>query len=800
MVPESVLWLKDVKKSDIAIAGGKGANLGELIRAHFPVPNGFIVTAKAYFEFLEQNNLKELIEKKIETLDVDNTKELKKVTAEIRKMILNAKMSEELKNKIIKYYSTLGSQRLAWLTSSELPFVAVRSSATAEDLPGASFAGQQETFLNVHGKEELLHAIQQCWASLFTARATYYRRKKGFKTSEVGIAVVVQKMVNSEAAGVMFTAEPTSGDRSKLVIEAAFGLGESVVSGKVTPDEYTVDKATMRILEKRIGKQEWKIIRKGRRNEKVMLTEQEAMKQKITDEHIIELARLGIRIEKHYGAPQDIEWALEGGELYIVQSRPITTLQAEKRAKKKGKKEGTLKPKAGKLGKLLVEGIGASPGTVSGPVKVVPSIKDIGKVKEGDILVTRMTSPDWVPIMRKSKAIITDEGGKTCHAAIVSRELGIPCVVGTYKATKVLKDHMMVTVDGAKGKVYEGAITEPVKEERAQEVMVASAEQLKELFGEEDKTALKALELLLTNATKVKVNVALPEAAKRAAATGAEGVGLLRAEHMITESGKHPAEYIREGKVRELIEQVKKGILAVAKEFEGKPVWYRTFDARTDEFENLKGGEKEPKESNPMLGWHGIRRDLDQPELLKAQFIAIKELREEGYKNVGIMLPFVQSCKEVREAKKIAEECGLDVNAPDLQFGVMVETPAAALTIDQIIEEGIDFISFGTNDLTQLTLGIDRNNELIQKHFNELHPAVLRQIKDVIEKCKKAGVETSICGQAGSNPAMVKLLVRWGIDSVSANIDAVQKIKHTVLVEEKNMLLEHISALTDFRR
>jgi pyruvate,water dikinase len=500
----------------------------------------------------------------------------------------------------------------------------------------------------------------------------------------------------------------------------------------------------------------------------------------------------------------------------------------------------------------VLEGLAASPGIVRGKARVVRNVAQIAKVQKGDILVTQMTSPDWVPTMKKSLGIITDQGGVTCHAAIVSRELGIPCVVGTQKATDILEDGDEVTVNGYEGVVYTGYVEiEKPAEERIQVVKLSDVDEVEmaiekgfkergkkasgkheetqaEIEGEEleersqeerGEIAEKAFgeaseivkkfggrkaeempaeeqrkeegqieDLLRKIAPMVKVNVALPDAAEQAAKTGADGVGLLRAEHMITSSGMHPAEFIREGKAEELTAVVREGVRAVASLFRGKPVWYRTFDARTDEYRELKGGEKEPKEDNPMIGWHGIRRDLDTPEMLSAQFAAIRELRDEGLDNVGVMLAFVQSAEEVREAKAIAKQSGLEPGK-GTQFGVMVETPAAVWAIDEILEEGIDFISFGTNDLTQLTLGIDRNNEKIQKQFTELHPAILRSIRHVIRKCRKKNVVTSICGQAGSNPEMVRHLVRFGIDSISANIDAVEKVRGTVLEEEKKLIL-----------
>ncbi len=746
-----VVDLRRVGKEDVRIAGGKGANLGELLRLGFPVPPGFVVTSRAYWDFLDKSGLRDRIFDLLRNLNVEDTKSLEETSEKIREMIVGAEVPGEIRAEVVRAYRKLGERNLGGMITRELPFVIVRSSATAEDLPEASFAGQQATIFNVRGDEELIKAVKECWASLFTARAIYYREKQGFPHEKVGIAVVVQRMLDSEVAGVLFTADPVTGE-PKIIIEAAYGQGDAVVSGAVTPDRYVVDKETLRILEKNVVEQErmmvrdpsgglvWKEVDPRRRKE-----------QKLSDSKIRELALLGKRIEEHYGWPQDIEWAVEKGEIYIVQSRAVTTIRKEEK-EEKGRERV-------EEGEVLVRGIPASPGTATGPVKIVLDLKDLDKVEKGDILVTTMTTPDMVPAMRKAGAIVTDEGGLTCHAAIVSRELGIPAVVGTGNATKVLKEGMVVTVDAHRGIVYRGETKVEVKRrERAR---------------------------YLPTATMVKVNVAFPEAAERAAATGADGVGLLRAEHMITEFGIHPAEYIRRGEAEKLTENVYRGVKRVAEAFYPKPVWYRTFDARTDEFRHLEGGDREPKEDNPMLGVHGIRRSIMEPEILEAELEGIARLVDEGYDNIGVMFPFVSYPWEFLEARSVGEEIGLDV-----EYGIMVETPAAALTIEDFLEEGVDFISFGTNDLTQLTLGVDRNNELLKDLWSEKHPAVLRLIQEVIDAARDYGVETSVCGQAGSDPDFVRILVHMGIDSVSANIDAVERIREVVHREERRILLE----------
>ncbi|AEF96319.1 phosphoenolpyruvate synthase [Methanotorris igneus] len=755
-----IAWLDELSNKDVSIAGGKGASLGEMWNAGLPVPPAFVVTADAYRHFIKETGLQDKIRKLLSGLDINDTDKLIKASEEIRKLIESVEMPEDLKLAIIESYN-----KLCEISGEEEVFVAVRSSATAEDLPEASFAGQQETFLNVKGADNVVKYVQKCFSSLFTPRAIFYREEKGFDHFEVALAAVVQKMVNADKAGVMFTVNPINKDYNQLVIEAAWGLGEGVVSGTVSPDTYIVDKTTLEVIDKHIARKDTMFIKDENGETKEVPTPEDLKEKQVLEENEIkELAKTGMNIEKHYGMPMDIEWAIEKGKIYMLQARPITTLgEGEKKEEKAEEFEG----------KILVKGIGASPGIASGKVKVIFDINEIGKVEDGDVLVTKMTTPDMVPAMRRASAIVTDDGGLTCHAAIISRELGIPCVVGTKEATKVLKDGMIITVDGEKGIVYEGELK---KKEEKKEVVTAT-------------TVIQ--EVPIITATEVKVNVSMPEVAERAAATGADGVGLLRAEHMILGTGVHPKKILEEQGEDALVEVFAEGIRKVADAFYPKPVTYRTLDAPTDEFRGLKGGEDEPIEHNPMLGWRGIRRSLDEPEILKCELKAIKKLREEGYKNINIMIPLVTHPDEVRKVKEIAREVGLELGK-DIEFGIMVETPAAALIIEEFIKEGIDFVSLGTNDLTQYTIAIDRNNELVSKYYMEHHPAVMKLIEYVIKTCKKHGVKTSICGQAGSRPHIVEKLVEWGITSVSANIDAVDTIRKVVARTEQKIILEAI--------
>lgn len=743
-----ILWLEEIRKEDIAAVGGKGASLGEMSSIGLPVPGGFVVTSRAFRQFLVETGLEETLFEALEKLDVEDNRALEQVAKKAKSSVMKAKMPAEIRDSIKEAYGRLDS-------GDEV--VAVRSSATAEDLPDASFAGQQETYLNIRGEKALLEAVQKCWASLYGARAIYYRAKQGFQDRGVNIAVVIQQLVNSEKAGVMFTSHPVTGE-PLTIIEGSWGLGESVVSGSVSPDKYIFDQRTGKVVDRLIAKKTIEIVSDGDHGTKTREVEgprQEA--SVLSDPEVSRLANYGKIAETHYAVPQDVEWGIVGDEIYILQSRPITTIKGSLPAPK---------PEAAEA-PIIVRGQGASPGVAAGRVVIVHDVKDTGSVQEGDILVTRMTNPDMVPAMRKVAAIVTDEGGMTCHAAIVSRELGTPAVVGTRTATATLRQGQLVTVDGEKGFVYDGVLEQPAAKAGPAAGVVSSP---------------------LITATSVKVNVSIPEAAARAAATGADGVGLLRIEHLILGLGRTPGWFITNDREEEFIQELYRGIKTVLDAFYGKPVWVRTLDAPTDEFRNMQGGEDEPHEHNPMLGWRGIRRDLQSPDQFRLQAEAFRRLWEQGYDNLGVMFPMVSHPDEFEAACGKLEEFGIDTRKATL--GIMIEIPSSALLIEDFIRAGIDFASFGTNDLVQYTLAIDRNNENVATMYQPKHPAVLALIDSAIRTCRDNGVECSICGQAGSEPAMVEWLVEHGISSVSANIDAVAKIRETVARTEQRIILE----------
>ena len=746
---KNILWFNEVSKTDVAIVGGKGANLGEMTQAKIPVPPGFIVTAKAYFDFLKKANLIDEIRDTLKPVDPNDSKQLQQASSDIKQTISNAPMPPEIAAEIKKAYREMGDG-----------LVAVRSSATAEDLPEASFAGQQRTFLNIQGEDDVVMAVQGCWASLFEARASFDRVQQGFDLFKVGIAVPVQRMVQSEASGVMFTLEPVTSDTSKILIEAVYGLGEAIVGGEANPDQYVVDKDHLKILNKKVSHQDWELVRnvKGsgeNANIKIDLPVGRASQQKISDDEIVEVARLGKLLEEHYKFPQDIEWAKEDRHIYIVQTRPVTTI-------KKTTEEGTREREI--EAKVLLTGNKASPGLASGPVKIVHDPSEIDKVIKGDVLVTSMTTPDFVPAMKRAVAIITDRGGRTSHAAIVSRELGIPCVVGTERATEVLKEGQIVTVDGSQGKVYEGAVA------------ISGVDEAAERRKEELKTK-----------TRVYVNLAQPELADSVAARRVDGIGLLRAEFIIGQIGEHPRYMIDHGRGEEFAEKLYQGINAFAKAFAPRPVVYRTTDFKTNEYRDLKGGQEyEIQEENPMIGYRGASRYITDVDVFELELEAIKRVRKE-FKNLNVMIPFVRTVKEMQRTKELMEANGLK-RGPDFKLWMMVEVPSNVFLIEEFLGVGLDGISIGSNDLTQLILGIDRDSEKLAETFDERNEAVMIALEKVITTCRRMGVTSSICGQAPSvYPELTEKLVEWGITSVSVSPDMIGTTREIVFKAEERL-------------
>ncbi|MCX8173983.1 MAG: phosphoenolpyruvate synthase [Thermoplasmata archaeon] len=758
-----IVGFEEIGASDIGLVGGKGANLGEMLNAGINVPPGFIITAQAYADFVDSAGLMDEIEDLLADVDFENTDQLTDRCLQIRAKIENAKIPARMAKEILEHYRS-------FMKKHRVDFVAVRSSATAEDLPDASFAGQQDTFLYVQDEVEFIKAVKKCWSSLFTPRATYYRQKKGFEHAKVRIAVVVQKMVNATHSGVMFTSEPTTGEK-KCIIEAIYGIGEAIVSGRVTPDTYIVDTNSMEILSKEVGIQHIMIVRgENGGTIEVGIDEEQGGFQKIPDEKIIEIAEIGMMIEEHYGKPMDVEWAMEGDEVFIVQARPVTTIKKEE-PKKEEVREG----------KILLRGLPASPGIGAGIVKLVRDAGDLQKVKEGDILVTLMTTPDMVPAMSRAKGIVTDEGGMTCHAAIVSRELGIPCIVGTKTATQVLKDGMEVTVDGKLGNVYEGIM---VPKEQKVAVEQASA------------SGGVAVSAPIT-ATKVLVNIGVPEKAEEYSKLPAQGVGLMRIEFIFTSYIKeHPVDLIKRGQGQVLIEKLAEGIAKVGKAFYPRPVIVRTSDFKTNEYRGMPNGEKyEPVEDNPMIGWRGCSRYISKEyeEAFRMELRAIAKVRNEmGLKNVHVMLPFVRNTEELVPILKMLEEENLK-RGFDFKLYLMAEVPSIIFMADDFCRY-CDGFSIGSNDLTQLIMGADRDSDVLAKmgYFDERNLAVKRAISHLIRVAHQFGKTVSICGQAPSvYPEFAEFLVEEGIDSISLNPDTVVETLKTIARAEQRIILRN---------
>ncbi|MFB6301775.1 MAG: phosphoenolpyruvate synthase [Haloferacaceae archaeon] len=776
-----VLWLDDIGAEDLDAVGGKAASLGELTAAGLPVPPAFVVTADAYRTFIEEAGIDEELFEVVD-VDVEDSGALEEAERRAKELIIETPLPDSLRDEIEGAYGTLSEED----QSEGETNVAVRSSATAEDLPDASFAGQQETYLNITG-DALAKKVRECWASLFTQRAIYYRQKQGFVHSDVDIAVVVQLMVDAEKSGVMFTSHPSTGG-PRIIIEAAWGLGEGVVSGSVSPDNYVVDRRTGELEDVTIADKKTTFVRDPETGETIEreVPEDRRTVRTLDEDEIEELVEIGARIEEHYGTPQDVEWAMLEGDVYILQSRPITTIDEEEEGAAAGAEtdsgvadgSGTVAQEGGEAeveGDVILRGLGASPGTVSGAARIVETLDELDKVGDGDIIVTEMTTPDMVPAMKRAAGIVTDEGGMTSHAAIISRELGVPAVVGTGDATHVLHDGKVVTLGGEKGIIQEGG------------EVGAAAEAAEAEAGAADEVAVGGPTKPMT-ATQVKVNVSIPEAAERAAATGADGVGLLRMEHMVLSLDKTPKKYIADHGEDAYVDELVDGIRTVADAFYPKPVTVRTLDAPTDEYRKLEGGEEEPVEHNPMLGYRGIRRSLGEPDVFAHELEAFAQLYDMGYENVQLMLPLVNDASDVEPAKELMREAGIDPESH--KWGVMIETPASAMSIEGIVETGIDFVSFGTNDLTQYTLAVDRNNNRVADRFDALHPAVLELVGDTIRICREHDVETSICGEAASVPEMVEFLVEEGITSLSANIDAVRDVQDEVKRVEERILLD----------
>ncbi|MDQ0203374.1 phosphoenolpyruvate synthase [Pectinatus haikarae] len=774
-----ILWFEKIGRQDTDLVGGKSASLGELTaKTEVPVPYGFVTTADAYRYFMEKSGLNNRIAELLtELTDVENSLTLRRVSAQIRREIIEAEMPGKLSEAIRKSYDELGKKM-----REHSPYVAVRSSATAEDLPDASFAGQQETYLNIKGAEDVIGKVKECYASAYTDRAVYYRTKQGFDHLDMALSAVVQMMVFSKAAGVMFTVNVITGDDTHIMIEGAWGLGEYIVQGIVTPDSYLINKNTLIVDGRKINEKKVKFVRlqTGGCEEKAV-PENMINTAVLTREQLRELAEYALAIEKHYGCYMDIEWGIDerNDKIWILQARPETVWSNKKEIKQNN-------VKIAETGKVLVKGMPASPGMVAGKARVINDPEKIDDFQIDEILVTEMTAPDWVPVMKKAKGIVTDAGGMTCHASIVSRELGIPCIVGTKSCgsagTAVIRDGMTITVDASHGVVYAGNLAAAADEKEKKQEMANHGQENFPVTG-----------------TKIYMNLGDPALAEKYGTLPCDGVGLMREEFIwTTYIHEHPLHMIDEGRAQEAVDKLAEGIGKVCAAMSPRPVTLRFSDFKSSEYRALKGGDKyEPHEPSALLGWRGASRYYDPKyiEAFRLEIKAIRKVREEyGLKNLHVMIPFCRSVEEARRVTEIMKDGGLRRSA-DFKVWLMAEIPANIILADQF-NQFVDGYSIGSNDLTMLILGCDRDNDAISHLFDERNTAVKRAVRHLIEAAHKDGKTVSICGQAPSVYAdFTQFLVENGIDSISVNPDMVGCTKKNVAQIEQRIILNNALGL-----
>lgn len=772
--------LETSRKTDETSVGTKAAILGELANIGIAqVPPGFVVTADGFDLFLKKAKLDLVVAKELKNLNYNDAKALNQTADHISYAIKKTPLSAKLEQSIAKAYEDL-SKKMDGDT-----LVAVRPSLVTKNHDGAPLAGPELTFLNLKGSRQIVTAVHKLFAQTFEAPALYYRHLHNLDQGQIKLAVIVQEMVFPETAGVLVSTDPILHDPDKAVVEAVWGLGDGLVSGTMSPDRYIVDKRNLQVISQKITKQTWKLDYAGGVTSHVSIAVEDQQKPKLNSESLLELTRLGISLERHFHLPYEVEWAIDNKTLWVVDGRPASAKASLRQTNRwkivpvslggKPVVKPTAKMEPGAVGEVLARGIGASLGLSAGKVVIVHSAKEASDIAPGSVLVTETTSPLYIQGMRQAVGVVTDTGGATSHASLAARELGIPAVVGTGQGTHNLTNGQIVTVDGIKGLVYKGrihpnAIRDDHKLVNSQPVNSST----------------------LITGTKVYVNLSDPTLAQQVAKQSVDGVGLMRAEMLIAQIGEHPLHAIKANKTKAFSEKLQDAILQVAQAFTPRPVMYRLNDFKTNEYRDLKGGNVyEPQEANPMLGWRGARRYVDQPEVVQMELGAIAQLRKSGVKNVHIVIPFIRTISELKQVAFLIEKAGL-IRGRDFKVWMMVEVPSNFLLLDQFAGVGIDGISIGTNDLTQLILGVDRDNERLAQNYDERDPAVVKAVREVIKRARGLGLTTSVCGNAASMyPEFLETVVRSGITSVSVTPDVTNETRKLISSIEKRIILDH---------